>query len=356
MDQESLSSFTFEGTWKEYAPIAFTNLLLTIVTLGLYRAWATTRTRKYLWAKTRFIGDPLEWTGTGKELFIGFVLVAIFLGLPLFLVQFIIPAMIARGMGGLAGLLIGFLYFFMFYMIGVALFRSLRYRLSRTFWHGIRGGSNVNGIKYGWSYLWKNILGFLAGGLLVPWAQVGLWNERWGQMSFGALEFNSYADWGPVFKRYLLFYLLPIVLVFVGIAAGSVVSVAGVLAGSSDPSAIMGGVVFFIIAIYAAMGVLALAYYAALIRACIGGLSLGSLDFKFEARTWDWIKLGLGDIGLFIITLGIGMIFLEYRHWKFFIKHMEAYGEVKLDELTQSETSMSKHGEGLLDALDVGAF
>ena len=50
----------FNGNWREYAPIAFTNLLLTIVTLGIYRFWATARTRRYLWARTRFIDRRSE--------------------------------------------------------------------------------------------------------------------------------------------------------------------------------------------------------------------------------------------------------------------------------------------------------
>ncbi len=33
---EGARAFRFTGTWQEYAPIAFTNLLLTIVTLGIY--------------------------------------------------------------------------------------------------------------------------------------------------------------------------------------------------------------------------------------------------------------------------------------------------------------------------------
>lgn len=66
------SAFVFEGTWREFAPIAFTNLLLTIVTLGIYRFWATTRERQYLWSRSRFIDEHLEWTGLGKELFFGF--------------------------------------------------------------------------------------------------------------------------------------------------------------------------------------------------------------------------------------------------------------------------------------------
>ena len=46
---ETDSAFMFHGTWRDFAPIAFTNLLLTIVTLGIYRFWATTRERQYSW-------------------------------------------------------------------------------------------------------------------------------------------------------------------------------------------------------------------------------------------------------------------------------------------------------------------
>ena len=67
------SAFGFTGTWREFAPIAFTNLLLTIVTLGIYRFWATARERRYLWSRTRFVDEHLEWAGTGMELFLGFL-------------------------------------------------------------------------------------------------------------------------------------------------------------------------------------------------------------------------------------------------------------------------------------------
>lgn len=70
----------------------------------------------------------------------------------------------------------------------------------------------------------------------------------------------------------------------------------------------------------------------------------------------DWVKLLIGDALLVVLTLGIGFIFLSYRHWKFFMTHMEAGGEILLDDLTQSTTATAKHGEGLLDAFDIGAI
>jgi hypothetical protein len=61
-------------------------------------------------------------------------------------------------------------------------------------------------------------------------------------------------------------------------------------------------------------------------------------------------------MAIVICTLGIGYIFIPYRNWSFFVRHMEAYGEINLDELTQSDTVRTGHGEGLLDAFDVGAI
>ena len=74
------SAFGFTGSWREFAPIAFSNLLLTIVTLGVYRFWATARERRYLWSRSRFVDERLEWAGTGLELFIGFVIVVLLCG------------------------------------------------------------------------------------------------------------------------------------------------------------------------------------------------------------------------------------------------------------------------------------
>lgn len=363
--QQADSAFAFTGDWREFAPIAFTNLLLTIVTLGIYRFWATTRERRYLWSRTRFIDDRLEWTGTGLELFIGFLLVfALLLG-PLLFLQFGLQAMILRGYTAAAVLITLAVYVFVFYLIGVARFRALRYRLSRTFWHGIRGGADDQGFAYGWSYLWKTFVGYLALGLMVPWSMTNLWNERWRHMSFGPHLFASEARWGNVFLRYLIFYLSPIALVIGFVILAVIGAFAFGLSGAFDPNTppdqglavafIIAAVVFYLF-FFVALGLVAMIYYSAFYREAVGALRLSELGFAFTARTMDWIKLFVTNVALVIVTLGIGIIFLRYRNWKFFITHLEATGEINLDQLTQSATREPGQGEGLLDAFDIGAI
>src|SRR5690349_10909297 len=156
MEQESVGvrACEFDGNWREYAPIAFTNLLLSIVTLGIYSFWARARERRYLWQHTRFIDDRLEWTGTGLELFLGYAMAFLLILVPIGSLQFVVQALAIRGHDGAAGLVILGVYLLALYLVGVAVFRGLRYQLSRTYWHGIRGGSDDQGFRYGWSHLW----------------------------------------------------------------------------------------------------------------------------------------------------------------------------------------------------------
>jgi uncharacterized membrane protein YjgN (DUF898 family) len=409
MDNSENSAFNFHGNWREFAPIALTNIALTVVTLGIYRFWGTTRERQYFWSQTEFIDERLEWTGKGKELFFGFLLALALIFIPYIVAALAITALVAQGLHTAAVILGLVVAIAMFTLIGVAIFRGLTYKLSRTYWHGIRGGSNDNGVKYGISYIWKTIAGYISIGLLVPWSMVRLWNERWGAMSFGKHQFSSDAKAEGLLPRFLLFYVSPIIMLgiimFVSLIFGGLLAATGGLnPGATPPVWLMVLFVPMLLTIYLVIPAIWLVYYALFYRTVIGGMKLHTLEFEFSARTKDWLKLMLGDAALwlgmalaavllasmilipmgflnglsapvagqpnpalqaaisvgffitFVLPLALIGPFLRYRHWKFFITHMQAFGEINLSELTQSETKGSKHGEGLLDAFDVGAI
>ncbi len=349
------SAFAFEGNWREFAPIAFTNLGLTIVTLGIYRFWAKARTRRYLWSHTRFIDDRLQWAGTGMELFKGALMALVIFVLPYFLLTTATQTLALRGYTGTAGLL-GFATIIMlFYLVGVARFRSLRYRLARTYWRGIRGGSDDPGLQYGWAYMWKTFVGTMLLGLLIPWSMVELWNDRWNKMSFGPFKFSAKGNVDGLMGRFLLFYMVPIIAIFGmgGLFASLIAS--GAFNPGSGPT-LSPLIILVPLVLYFTIGLVFMAFYAKFYRQMVYATSLHTLEFQFSARTMDWIKLLVVDVLLVIGTLGVGLMFLDYRHWKFFIDHLEATGHIDVADLTQSETAELKEGEGLLDAFDMGAL
>src|SRR3546814_9040766 len=89
------------------------------------------------------------------------------------------------------------------YIVGLAIFRALRYRLGRTYWHGIRGGSDDQGFAYGWSYVWKSVLGLILFGLFIPWSMIELWNDRWKTMSFGSHRIEASANLDGLIGRWI---------------------------------------------------------------------------------------------------------------------------------------------------------
>jgi uncharacterized membrane protein YjgN (DUF898 family) len=234
------------------------------------------------------------------------------------------------------------LYLFLGLLFGFARFRALRYRLSRSRWHGVRGGSDVKGGAYAWSSVWKSVVGGIAFGFLIPWSMTELWNERWNAMSFGPSEFSASA-YPQGLKRYWALLLMSPLLGGLGIMLG--VQVFGGAAG-----------VIGVVAMYLGWVLLGCFFYAAFLRRAIGRLELGEIQFVFDARGWDLLKLILGDIGLVVVTLGFGIMFLGYRHWSFLVTHLGAVGTVDLADLTQSTTRAPRDAEGFADAFDIGAI
>jgi uncharacterized membrane protein YjgN (DUF898 family) len=346
----------FTGNWREFLPIAITNALLTIVTLGIYRFWAAARQRRYLWSRTHVIDDSLEWTGTGKEMFVGFLIVLAIL-IPFFLfIQFLFPALVARGKEGAAIGVFTLFYIAILYLAGFARFRALRYRLSRTWWHGIRGGSDNPGWNYGGEWLGRYALVGMTMFIMFPWAATRLWNSRWNAMSFGPLQFQADLTAEGLKRRWAAVYLVPIALLFVGMFVA--IALIGVsLTATDGPNPALGVVVLALVFLfYFGVPLMTLHWYAKFFRKAAEATSLGDLEFGFDASTWDWLKLFLGNIGLAIITLGFGITYWGYRNWSFMVRHTHLYGSVDVGALTQSTVSAPSEAEGFADAFDIGAI
>jgi len=190
--------------------IYMVNLLLTIVTLGVYRFWAKTRIRRYLWSHTEFLGDRFEYTGTGKELLIGFLIVfsflAVVLGLYTYAFTLIWPGWIQD-----VGLNILYqvpLFFIALPLVGVARFRARRYRLSRTLWRGIRGAQSGSSAHYGMMVTAYWLLTFLTLGFYWPYMRTRLVGYRLNNTWFGdrALTFEGNGD--ALIGRFAVCWLL----------------------------------------------------------------------------------------------------------------------------------------------------
>ncbi len=186
----------FTGERRSFRKMLTRGSWLELITLGFYRFWLATDMRRHLWSHTAVGGDTAEYTGTAKELLIGF-LVALAILVPLYLVYFFIGLEVERYQAFASIPLFVFFYLFTHF----ALYRARRYRLTRTVWRGVRfwmGGS-------GWSYAWRAALwGVFAGvtlGLALPWRTAALERFKMRHTSYGDLKGSFEGTGGAFFKQ-----------------------------------------------------------------------------------------------------------------------------------------------------------
>jgi uncharacterized membrane protein YjgN (DUF898 family) len=352
-----VSDFEFDGNWREFAAVALPNLVLTVATLGLYRFWATTRVRRYLWSRTLFMGDRLEWSGTGRELFRSGMTALVLVLVPLAAINLFIRYLVVHKYA-IAAQILSILVLFVFYvLVGTAKFRGMRYRLSRTWWRGIRGGSHDPGLRYGFAYAWKNAAGLLPLGVLMPWAMVSLWNQRWNGMSFGQSPVVARGRVSGLKLPYLWCYVAPAI-VIAGIVVLARSNVTLTYFGFEPRTPIEWVLIRIpaLLAILFLFTMISLAYYASFFRQMMRSTAWGEVNFSFNAGAADWMELYIVDVLLVVSTLGLGWVFIPYRHWTFYLRNLQIDGRIEIDAVTQSATPAPQQGEGLLDALEVGAL
>ncbi|GKS84187.1 DUF898 domain-containing protein [Acidovorax sp. SUPP1855] len=125
-------ALVFTGSGGEYFRVWIVNVLLGILTLGLYTPWARRRTAQYFYGHTLVAGSPLEFTAQQRRMVFGFV---VLLGLT---VAYQIA--VRTGQDATVGL----------FLIGGALLAPLiwgsamRFRLANTRWKGLRLQFNAN--------------------------------------------------------------------------------------------------------------------------------------------------------------------------------------------------------------------
>ncbi|HYD98295.1 MAG TPA: DUF898 family protein [Alphaproteobacteria bacterium] len=274
----------YDGTTGGVARIAIRNGLLILLTLTLYRFWAVTRLRRYLWSRTAFEGERFEYLGNGRELFIGF-LVALVVLVPLLIAQSVLSTVFQNDI--FWNTVVQAVYLLIiFWLIGYARWRASRYRLRRTAWRGIRFDLEGSAARYANMSLGFTLLNLLTLGLVKPVADVRLWGYWFRQLRFGTEPFGFtrasglmrpwLAAWFTGLIATLLFY-------------GALVAVAVYAASKGDlpttrfgdwPLWIAIGVGIAVLPALILNAYFTSRYYAALMRRMLAGLRFGAVEFS----------------------------------------------------------------------------
>ena len=193
----------FDRETKGLTGLVVKGFLLSLVTFGIYRFWYITNLRRYFWSRTVVAGSPGEYTGRGKELFLGF-LVALAILVPVYVLLFVI----SFAFPPLAAVAGPISFVFLFFLGQYAVYRGRRYRASRTLWRGIRLGQDGSAITYVGMALGWWLLTIVTLGIAFPWMRASLERYRINHTLIGQSRMVSTATGGMVLRPWLLLHIV----------------------------------------------------------------------------------------------------------------------------------------------------
>lgn len=396
-------------------PLAIKGYLLTMVTMGIYRFWYLTDLRRFFWSHTSVHQSPLEYTGRGIEIFLGF-LIALAVIIPLNL----IPLFFVLAFGPTGELVSLVLFPIYAVLIFFAFYRSRRYRVNRTLWRGLRAHQTGAGWAYAFRALAWLLLGILTLGLIVPVAATDLYRYRVERMYLGSVAFSFGGDWRMIAKPYWVLWAIFALPLICGVVLAGInydeIALLGEFArtgefppGSSEQiREIVRSWPFLLLAsvfIWALLGLLAIPYYYArrtsaffstthlhgvrceshirarslyavyglyllvlLLIFVVGGSIIGGLGYVIGnsasggGTNPSVVMMSFG--GIFVSYLGIiivlglaAVLILQRKTWKLVVGSVTILNPELLDELAgRMHDGEGGFGAGMADALDVGDF
>lgn len=365
--------------------LAFTTNLLTFITLGIYRFWAKTRLRKYIWSSISVDGDAFEYTGTGLEKLLGFLIAIVFLTLYLGTVQLVLTfvglGMIDQPGNELAVAASIYLSFFaVFPFVLFAVYRARRYKLARTRLRGIRFGMQSAAWGYVIRAIGHYILTAITLGALLPRQTFYLEKFMTDRSYYGDARFEQGGRWQALYAAMKH--------IFIGLGA---ILIGGVLAATTSPvwgvlSAIgsvwfMLGFIYYRVHAFAyltshkmldgqvtftatpstrtilktfILGGLAIGLVSALAFGALAGIFAASIGDASMPNPLAFVPMAIGYLLIFVALGALGVVMITQPVIAHLVTTLHIHNAQALATIHQRASDSGADADGFADALDVG--
>ncbi|MFT3759892.1 YjgN family protein [Thauera sp.] len=295
-------------------------MLLSIVTLGIYSAWAKVRTQRYFYGNTSLDGSSFEYLATPKQLLKGRLIALVFF-VTYAVVNQLLPLL------GLAMMLL-----LMLAMPWIVV-RSLAFRNHHSAWRGVRFGFDGKlGEAARFFLLWP-LAGFLTLGILLPLAMQRqqrflVENTRYGTSHFG-LEASV--------RGFYRLYLGLLVIIVASMVVGFLV----------DPG--LAGLIPLLIWFF-----LLTWFKVRFTNLVLGNTVLGGHRFATRYKFRSYALLALGNTLGVVLTLGLFYPWAKVRNARYAAEHTDFIAEDDLAGFVAAQRdAASATGGEVADLFDV---
>lgn len=310
--------FVFEGRAGEYFKIWIVNVLLSILTLGIYSAWAKVRNHRYFYSNTRIGKHSFEYLADPITILKGRIVAAIFFAAYVLSGEFM-PV-----------LNLVFMLIFLFALPWLVC-KSMAFRNRNTAYRNIRFGFDGTYVEAAKAFVLWPLAGVLTIGILMPYAvyrqkQFVVGHSRYGTTPFEP-QFGGKAFYG-IFLRALGILILAILL--------ALVPVIGPL---------------FTMALY----LVAFAYVTAHTTNLVFNnttLQYNGFDSRLEAGKLAWIYFSNAIVTA--LTIGLALPWAKVRLANYHAQCLSLMADGDIDNFVAAEEeNVSSLGEEIGDAFDM---
>jgi uncharacterized membrane protein YjgN (DUF898 family) len=354
-------TLVFDGRGSEYFRIWVVHTLLTLLTLGVYSAWAKVRKMQWFARHTVLIGDRFDYHANPKRILVGRILAFGLLGL--WAMSFEISLVFGMSVLGLLC------------AAGPVLFvEAQRFKLSNSSWRGIHFGFDVPRKE---AYLvclpplllWTSGTVFQAYGasqgqlvvasilplLALPWAHARLKAMQHHHARFGSQRFlytPSVTGFYTVYAHALIFIVVS------GVFGALVAGVIGELTSRAAGASLLPLLSGFLAA--GVIWVLSWPVFAARLQRLVWRQTgLGEVGFLGEMEVGPLLKLVVTQTALVLLTLGLYWPFAAVALARYRVQSVRVVSDKSLADIGFEASSSStgrSTGDGSADAfgLDLG--
>jgi uncharacterized membrane protein YjgN (DUF898 family) len=268
--------FEFSGDAREYFRIWVVNLALSIVTLGVFSAWAKVRSERYFYGNTRLAGEPFEYLAKPWPILKGRIIAFVLFGSYVLAGHF--GWKLQLGAAGAIALLSPWL-----------IVRGAAFRARYSAWRGI----NFRFVPdYGEAYiryLLLTIPTMLSLGLLYPYVKAKQKAFFVEHHRYGGAWFKLRATPGQFYPPYLIAWGVVVAVLFVLSFAAGIAAVA--LSGKSGSAPPEWFVYAYIVPLYGSYFVVWAFLAAALGNLVYNHTDLGAHRFRSTLKGWQLLKI-----------------------------------------------------------------
>jgi uncharacterized membrane protein YjgN (DUF898 family) len=314
--------FVFSGSASEYFRIWAVNTALSIVTLGVYSAWAKVRRMRYFYAHTTVDGSGFGYHASP---------VAILKG-RLFMAAVFAALVGTQALSPVLGQVVSLL----FAVASPALLvRAVLFRNANTSYRGVRFGFTGTWSDAWSAYVWPGALAMFTLGLGAPYAFFKTREFLVQNATYGSARFQLLADWTsfyPMFWRSLLLFFGALIPAF------AILMASFLLLASTDPALAAAIISYEILILLAACGGIAYTHFRTAATNLVWNTTLlGDHRFVSSLRTREMLSIYVVNIVAIIATIGLAIPWARIRLAKYCAEHLTLVPDGPLESFVAGE-------------------